>query len=80
MEKLWRKTRTRPTDNPGAGAASSDARERGCVPDALACLFGDGFGSDLFGGLVSLVKALFAGVDFGEIVALGKTIIGAVKG
>ncbi len=34
---------------------------------------------DLFGGIVSVVKALFAGVDFKEIVGLGKNIIGAVK-
>lgn len=35
---------------------------------------------DLLGGIVSVVKALFAGVDFGEIVSLAKTVFSAVKG
>ena len=35
---------------------------------------------DVLGGLVNIVKALFKAVDFGEIVALGKGIISAVKG
>lgn len=35
---------------------------------------------DIFSGLVNIVKALFAGIDFKEIVNLGKTILGAIKG
>ena len=35
---------------------------------------------DLFSGLVSIVKALIAGIDFKELVSFVKTIIGAFKG
>ena len=35
---------------------------------------------DLFSGLVTIVKALIAGIDFKEIVNLGKLIFSAIKG
>ncbi len=35
---------------------------------------------DLFSGIVNIVKALIAGIDFKELVKLVKTIFGAIKG
>ncbi len=35
---------------------------------------------DLFSGLINIVKALFAGVNFKEIIGLFKTIFSAIKG
>ena len=35
---------------------------------------------DILGNIVSIVKALFGAIDFKEIINLGKTIIGAIKG